>query len=70
MLTERQEEVLREMPPGRWVRPLDVGGSSGSHHSCTLAALFRKGQVERRQRGVGGPRGSWEYRRPQVDRPK
>lgn len=54
-----------------WWRPMDVGGSDGSHHSRTLAKLVRLGLAERRQRGaLCKMRGSWEYRSletPNVD---
>lgn len=45
-----------------WARPLDIGGYGNSHHSSSLAALCRKGLVDRRQHSAFMSRGSWEYR--------
>lgn len=67
-LTEREIEVLRELVPScsdeapRWMRPMDVGGSNGSHHSATLAKLVRKGLAEDTGRSVNMERGSKRYR--------
>lgn len=62
-LTERQRELLAELPYDAWVRPMDVGGHSGSHHSATLRQLVLKGYAQRR-----GWR-SYKYRRaPDTDR--
>ncbi len=71
-LTEAQREVLDSLDSWRlmhidsgtseWARPMDVGGSNGSHHSGTLAALVRKGLAERQQRSAWMSRGSWVYR--------
>ena len=49
--TSRQEQLLQALISYRgWARPMDVGGTDGSHHSKTLAALWRQGLVERRPR--------------------
>ena len=62
-MRERDDEVLREMRGRGWLRPLDVGGADGSHHSRTLARLVKRGQIERRQRGaLGSSRPSYVYR--------
>lgn len=61
MLTENQRGVLVSMYTGEWMRPMDMGGRDGSHHSATLAALVRKGLVERKVRWRG-VRGSYLYR--------
>ena len=54
-LTENQFEVLNELEGVRragqgWATPLHIGGSNGSHHSGTLAALAKKGFVQFKQR--------------------
>ncbi|MDF2506248.1 MAG: hypothetical protein K0Q52_107 [Microbacterium sp.] len=61
-LTELQLEVLDQVGT-RWLRPMDMGARDGSHHSAVLAALVRKGLVERTQRGgLAYARGSYVYR--------
>lgn len=59
-LTENQEDILvdlyqdtEEGESPRWVRPLDIGGRDGSHHSSTLRQLERKGLVESKKRSSG-----------------
>lgn len=50
-LPPRAIEVLRDLPEGEaYVRPMDVGGADGSHHSATLARLAALGLAERRKR--------------------
>ena len=77
-LNERERETLVELEAATrhadrdaargydvslWVRPLDVGGGTRSHHSAILARLTEKGLAMRRQRSpLAGSRGSWEYR--------
>ena len=61
-LTERDFDTLNEMSGGDWLRPMDVGGRNGSHHSATLTKLWARGLVERQQRSARMTRGSWEYR--------
>jgi hypothetical protein len=62
-MTEAQREILEKMPVGgRWVMPLDVGGHDGSHHSTTLAAMVKKGWVERETRSIRYKRPSYKYR--------
>lgn len=62
-VTERQFEVLQSLrgSPDLWLRPMDVGGTDGSHHSKTLAQLAGKGLAERILRG-GHTRAAWAYR--------
>lgn len=74
-LSAREIETMRELSayarmverdcPGYsredWARPMDVGGSDGSHHSMTLKRLTDKGVVERGMKG-GHSRGSYRYR--------
>jgi hypothetical protein len=64
-LTDDQRCVLLSLD-GRgdaWQRPMDVGGSDGSHHSRTLAKLAAMGLAERRDRGsITGRRAVWLYR--------
>jgi Mn-dependent DtxR family transcriptional regulator len=55
VVSERDEEVLRELEGRNWARLLDVGGTSGSHHSNTLAKLARYGLVQYKQRGTVDP---------------
>lgn len=56
-LTERDIGVLNELCPTwtdepiTWMRPQDVGGHNGSHHSATLVKLWKLGYVEAKQRG-------------------
>lgn len=62
-LTSRDNELLEELfwanrgssYPLAWARPLDVGGSNGSHHSNTLTKLEKFGLVESKQRGWADP---------------
>lgn len=61
-LTEQQTEMLQQCAPDEWLRPMDMGGRDGSHHSSTLRTLIRKGLVERKPRTEGW-RGSYLYRR-------
>lgn len=65
-LTERDAFVLQDLRawPYRqgWARPLDLGGSTRSHHSATLAKLVRLGYAESTQRRSWGSRGSKVYR--------
>ncbi len=62
-LLDEEEYVLEAARGHGWVRPLDVGGSSGSFHSRALSRLVEKGVMERKQRGTKGRmRGSWKYR--------
>lgn len=66
-LTERERKILDKLDE-EWVRPMDVGGGSHSHHSATLNRLVEKGFAERRRRGslmnaLGSSRGSYVYRR-------
>lgn len=62
-LTALQRDVL-EQTDTVWLRPMDMGGRDGSQHSAVLAALVRKGLVEKRQRGghALSARGSYVYR--------
>lgn len=67
-LTEREREVLADLSH-EWARPMDLGGRNGSDHSRVLAALARKGVIERRRRNTlanmrGSTRGSYVYRKP------
>lgn len=48
--------------PGAWFRPMDIGGSSGSHHSPTLRKLERRGLVEQKARTAGGRKFGRLYR--------
>lgn len=70
-LTERETEVLNELRSWnygeRWARPMDVGGSNGSHHSATLAKLVRLGYAESKQRSAWMSRGSKVYRAKNVE---
>lgn len=72
-MTARSLAVLRSLAAvGTWARPMDVGGTDGSHHSQTLRRLYAAGLVERRPRGTLANRiyqvsgscavASWEYR--------
>jgi hypothetical protein len=62
-LTSQQAEVFELLDDEEWLRPMDIGGRDGSHHSNTLAALVRKRLVERKARSSWGTRGSYVYRR-------
>lgn len=67
-MTEEMDEVLAYLRRGEWLRPMDIGGTDGSHHSRTLAKLVKRGLVERRKRNtitnviLNGHRGSYVYR--------
>ena len=71
-MNEQQREVLGELRGGEWLRPMDVGGTDGSHHSRTLARLVKAGLAERKKRGTltntlfNGRRGSYRYRITEV----
>lgn len=60
-ISDLQLETLRELEsaircnPGARITPLLLGGTDGSHHSSTLAALCRKGLAERKKFGILGP---------------
>jgi hypothetical protein len=58
-LTDRDLETLGELEAanrnlteysfrGGWARPMDCGGSNGSHHGATLAKLWRRNLVDRK----------------------
>lgn len=62
----RDIEVLRELASFKkqylqykeqgfkeWARPMDVGGSNGSHHSYTLAKLARRGFADQQSWRIG-----------------
>lgn len=76
-MSERQREVLEALgaltEKGNFVRPMDLGGRDGSHHSKTLRGLVTDGLAERQPRdtlanflrgyGLDSPRArSWLYR--------
>lgn len=67
-LSDLEKCVVLSMEGHKWVRPMDIGGSDGSHHSATLKRLIRRGIVERKKRGtitnvlMVGIRGSYVYR--------
>jgi hypothetical protein len=63
VLTERDREVLYQLPKDEFVRPMDVGGTNGSHHSQTLCRLARLGLVEQKRHYKGVSGGHWRYRR-------
>lgn len=49
-LTERDYDVLGELAhqskDERWLKPMDVGGTDGSHHSATLNKLVNHGYAK------------------------
>lgn len=51
-MSAREHAVLADLAslPRGWVRPMDIGGTNGSHHAQTLARLCRKGLAKRRPR--------------------
>lgn len=58
-LTPRQLEVLHYLSDTEFLRPMDVGGRDGSHHSATLAALAKRGLVDRKKlHAIHCPHGS------------
>lgn len=61
-LKNREVIVLLNMAHGDWVRPMDVGGSDGSHHSYTLRKLADMGLVEQDVRGGRQIRKAYKYR--------
>lgn len=71
-LTPKQREFLADFfqcgtGDREWVRPMDIGGRDGTHHSAVLAQLERHGLVESRTRSPG-VRGSKLYRLTPEDR--
>ncbi len=67
-LSARDRELLELICSVRgWVRPMDLGGKDGSHHSATLAKFVRHGWARRRLRG-GHTRGAYAYRATPVGR--
>lgn len=63
-ITETQATLVECFPDelGRWVIPLQLGGRDGSNHSAILAALVRKGYVQRQHRSAAWSRPSYKYR--------
>lgn len=67
-LTETQHDVLINFccagfGVNEWVRPMDIGGGDGTHHSAVLSQLEHRGLVESKPRmGVLAARGSKLYR--------
>jgi predicted transcriptional regulator len=63
-LNSRQLETLMELAkrPRLCLRPLDIGGRNGSHHSNTLIRLCDLGLVNRLQRNSHCSRPSYRYR--------
>jgi len=69
-MNRTQAETLRELRVwlkfdtqyDGWARPLDIGGSNGSHHSNTLRRMIGLGWVESKSRSVFAGRGSYRYR--------
>ena len=50
-LTRQQNDLLKKLrQSGEWLRPMDMGGFDGSHHSATLRQLWHKGLAERKPR--------------------
>jgi hypothetical protein len=71
-LTERDLDTLGELEAanrsfeqqqhrGGWAKPMDCGGSNGSHHSATLAKLF-KAKLADRKGYTPGQRAVWTYK--------
>lgn len=70
-MSDNEFEVLNELEAhcrleSYPARPMDIGGSDGSHHSATLKRLSERGLVERKRRGTLAnylnSRGSYCYR--------
>jgi hypothetical protein len=81
-LTDRDFETLGEIisavdqrakysshPETIGVKPLDFGGSNGSHHSLTASKLVRHGMAEHRKRGRNWGEASLYYRGSKHYRP-
>jgi hypothetical protein len=83
MMNEREREVMAEMlaferyaaEAGymRGARPMDVGGSNGSHHSATLRRMASKGWLidvghGRSSGGKHGTRRTYKYKTTEVGR--
>lgn len=49
-LTKEQITCLHSLDTREFLRPMDIGGKDGSHHSNTLASLAKLGLVERKKR--------------------
>lgn len=71
-LSDRDIETLRELEAANrnhmqigfrdgWAKPLDCGGTNGSHHSATLAKLVRAKLAERKGYNPGC-RAVWMYK--------
>lgn len=71
-LTDRDYQTLGELEAanrnhteldyrGGWAKPLDCGGSNGSHHGITLAKLNRAGLADRKGYNPGC-RPVWMYK--------
>ena len=70
-LRDSETDLLRWLTVDEWQRPMDIGGTDGSHHSSTLKQLIEKGFVVRRRRSsimnsLGSSRGSYEYRKSPI----
>lgn len=60
-LPERQRELFRQLETiGGWVKPKQLGGSDGTHHSKTLRTLVAHGLVDTML--TDGVRGARYYR--------
>jgi hypothetical protein len=64
---QREFDVLRLLDDVLWLRPMDIDGRDGSHHSDTLARLIKRGLAERQSRG-GRSKTAWAYLRTPAGR--
>lgn len=71
-ITERDIEVLKDVVStaddwqrvginDRWMMPLDLGGTNGSHHSYTLHKLAARGLIDMKKYGGKREKGSCRY---------
>lgn len=70
-MTARELGVLRSLDDKLWLRPMDVGGTDGSHHSATLKRLVQQGLAAERRGGNyarGTARHGFRYRRTAAGR--
>jgi hypothetical protein len=82
-MNEREQEIMRELLAFEAymaahdctarARPMDVGGSNGSHHSGTLRRMLAKGWVEdvgygHSSGGARGTRRTYKYKSTEAGR--
>lgn len=61
-MTDHEAELLTDMHPGEWYRPIDLGGTGSNHVSRRLRRMCEPGWVEHTPKPTGMERGAYRYR--------